>query len=157
MLFAKASKGIPTPRLVHLFGEKIHWSYTARCLGVTLDTRLTWSSPIDQVRSKATQKLGVLGPLLNRRSDLSEIEFCCTSSCSVLWWTTDAPSWGLPLTHFSGYCRWFHSSVYAFLPVHLDTTVAGKFKRICNFHSLPTTSDVWEIRLKVSWCGEPLS
>jgi hypothetical protein len=38
---------------------------------VTLDKRLTWSTDIDQVRKKASQRLGVLGPLLNRRSGLS--------------------------------------------------------------------------------------
>jgi hypothetical protein len=39
--------------------------------GVTLGTRLTWSPHIDQVRNKAAQRLGMLGPLLNRNSDLS--------------------------------------------------------------------------------------
>jgi hypothetical protein len=38
---------------------------------VTLDKRLTWSTDIDQVRKKASQRLGVLGPLLNRRNGLS--------------------------------------------------------------------------------------
>jgi hypothetical protein len=36
---------------------------------VTLDTRLTWSAHIDQMRKR--QKTGILGPLLNRRSGLS--------------------------------------------------------------------------------------
>jgi hypothetical protein len=36
--------------------------------GVTLDKRLTWSSHIDQVKKKVCQRLGVLGPLLDRRS-----------------------------------------------------------------------------------------
>jgi hypothetical protein len=39
--------------------------------GVTLDIRLTWSPDIDQVRKMAAQRLGMLGPLLNRKSDLS--------------------------------------------------------------------------------------
>jgi hypothetical protein len=39
--------------------------------GVTLDTRLTLSPHIDQVRKSAAQKLGMLFPLLNRKSDLS--------------------------------------------------------------------------------------
>jgi hypothetical protein len=47
------------------------WVDTAHCLGVTLDKRLTWPTHIDQVRKKASQRLGVLGPLLNRRSGLS--------------------------------------------------------------------------------------
>jgi hypothetical protein len=38
---------------------------------VTLDKQLTWSTHIDQVRKKAAQRLGELGPLLNRRSGLS--------------------------------------------------------------------------------------
>jgi hypothetical protein len=62
---------IQNPRPVALFGEPIVWVDTARYVGVTLDKRLTWSSHIDQVRKKASQRLGVLGPLLNRSSSLS--------------------------------------------------------------------------------------
>jgi hypothetical protein len=40
-------------------------------MGVTLDTRLTWSPHIDQVRKRTAQKIVMLGPLLNRKSDLS--------------------------------------------------------------------------------------
>jgi hypothetical protein len=69
MLFTR--RRIYTPRPVALFGEPIVWVDTARCLGVTLDKRLTWSTLIGQVRKKASQRLGVLGPLLNRRSGLS--------------------------------------------------------------------------------------
>ena len=39
--------------------------------GVTLGKRLTWSPHIDQVSWKTAQRMGLLGPLLNRRSDLS--------------------------------------------------------------------------------------
>ena len=38
--------------------------------GVTLD-RFTWSSFIDEGRKRAAQKKGILGPLLNGKSDLS--------------------------------------------------------------------------------------
>ena len=38
---------------------------------VTLDTRLTWSTHIDHVRKKSSQRMGMLGPLLHRKSDLS--------------------------------------------------------------------------------------
>jgi hypothetical protein len=69
MLFAR--RRMQTPRPVGLFGEPIVWDDTARYLGVTLDKRLTWSSHIDQVRKKASQRLGVQGRLLNRRSGLS--------------------------------------------------------------------------------------
>jgi hypothetical protein len=39
--------------------------------GVTLDTRLTWSPHIDQVKKRTAQWMGVLGPLMSRTSDLS--------------------------------------------------------------------------------------
>ena len=51
--------------------EPIQWVDTTRYLGVTLDTRLTWSPHTDQVRKRAAQRMGMLGPLLNRKSDLS--------------------------------------------------------------------------------------
>ena len=34
-------------------------------------SRLTWSPHIDQVRKRTAQRMGMLGPLLNRKSDLS--------------------------------------------------------------------------------------
>jgi len=71
MLFAKASRRIPKPRPVQLFGEPIQWRHTTRYLGVTLDTRLTWSTRIDQARKKAAQRLEMLGLLLNRSSGIS--------------------------------------------------------------------------------------
>ena len=71
MLFAKIGRRIPKPRSVQLFGEPIQWVDDARYLGLTLDKRLTWSKHNDQARKKAAQRLGALGPLLNRRSGLS--------------------------------------------------------------------------------------
>jgi hypothetical protein len=38
---------------------------------VTLDTQLIWSAHVNQVGKKEAEILGVLGPLLNRRSGLS--------------------------------------------------------------------------------------
>jgi hypothetical protein len=38
---------------------------------VTLDTRVTWSPHINQARKRTAQRMGVLGRLLNRNSDLS--------------------------------------------------------------------------------------
>jgi hypothetical protein len=38
---------------------------------VTLDKRLTWSPHIDQARKRTAQRLGLLGHLLNRKSELS--------------------------------------------------------------------------------------
>lgn len=71
MLLAKDSWRVSKHRPVQFFGEPIQWVDTACYLGVTLDSRLTWSPHIIQVRKKATQRLGVLCSLLNRRSGLS--------------------------------------------------------------------------------------
>jgi hypothetical protein len=71
MLFAKDAWRVPRPRPVQFLGEPIEWVDTARYLGVTLDSSLTWRPNIVLVRKKASQLLGVLGSLLNRRSGLS--------------------------------------------------------------------------------------
>jgi hypothetical protein len=55
----------------HCSGNPIVWVETARYLGITLDKGLTWSSHVEQVRKKASQRLAVLGSLLNGRSGLS--------------------------------------------------------------------------------------
>ena len=44
---------------------------TTRYLGLTLDSGLTLKPHIHQVKRKASQRLGILSPLLNRRSFLS--------------------------------------------------------------------------------------
>jgi len=54
-----------------LLGEPIEWVDTTRYQVVTLDKGLTWSPHIDQVRKKTAQRMGMLGPLLNSKSDLS--------------------------------------------------------------------------------------
>ena len=56
---------------VTLFGEPIQWVDTTRYLGIILDTRLTWSPHIIQVRKRTAQRMGMLGSLLDRKSDLS--------------------------------------------------------------------------------------
>jgi hypothetical protein len=71
MLFGKTGRRVPQPRPLRLFGEPIEWVDMVRYFGVTLDKRLTWSKPIDHVRKKAAQRLGILGPLLNRRISVS--------------------------------------------------------------------------------------
>jgi len=69
--FARAGRRFIQPRPLTLFGKLIEWVDTTRYLGVTLYTRLTWSPHIDQVRRRTAQRMGMLGPLLNRKSDLS--------------------------------------------------------------------------------------
>ena len=55
----------------HTLREPIQCVETTLYLGVTLDKQLTWSPHIVQVRKKTAQSMGMLGPLLNRKSDLS--------------------------------------------------------------------------------------
>src|SRR5215468_1562918 len=71
MIFARARRRFIQPRPVTLFGEPIQWVDNTRYLGVTLDKRLTWSSHIGQVSKRTAQRMGLLGPLLNRWSELS--------------------------------------------------------------------------------------
>jgi len=71
IILAHAVQRFIQPRPVTLFGEPIEWVETTRYLGVTLDTLLTWSPHIDQVRKRTAQRMGMLVPLLNRKSDLS--------------------------------------------------------------------------------------
>jgi hypothetical protein len=71
VLFAKTARSARQPRPVQFLGEPIQWVQTARYLGVTLLTRLTWSAHVDQVRKRAAQRFGMLGPLLNGGRDLS--------------------------------------------------------------------------------------
>ena len=71
MIFARAGRRFIQPRPVALFGEAIQCVETIRYLGVTLDKRLTWSPHIVQVRKKTAHMMGLLGPLLYRKSDLS--------------------------------------------------------------------------------------
>ena len=71
MISARAGRRFIQPRPVTLFGEPFKWVETTRYLGVTLDKRLIWSPHIVQVRKKTAQRMGMLGPLLNRKSDLS--------------------------------------------------------------------------------------
>jgi hypothetical protein len=71
VIFAKAARRIQKPNAVQFLGEPMQWVKTTRYLGVNLDTHLTWSAHVNQVGKKATQRLGVLGPLPNRRRGLS--------------------------------------------------------------------------------------
>jgi hypothetical protein len=71
VLFVKATPRFRQPRPMQFLGEPIEWVETASYLGVTLDTRLTWSAHVNQVRKNAAQRLGMVSPLLTRRSGLS--------------------------------------------------------------------------------------
>jgi hypothetical protein len=71
MLFSKAGRRISKPRKVQLFGEPNQWVNTTRHLRVTHERPLTLPTHINQARKKAVERLGMLGPLLNRISGFS--------------------------------------------------------------------------------------
>ena len=142
MLFAKTDRRIPKPRSFQLFGEPNQLVDDARYLGVTLDKRLTWSKHIDQVRKKAVQRLGALGPILNRRSGLS-IRKCVLLHKQLIRPVTD---YACPVclsaarSHIKK-LKVLLSSVFALLPMHPGTLVTGKFTMICKSPISPPISD----------------
>jgi hypothetical protein len=71
IIFACAGRRFIQLRPVTLLGETIEWVNRTRYLGGSLNTRLAWSPHIDQVRKRTAQRMGMLGPLLNRKSDFS--------------------------------------------------------------------------------------
>jgi hypothetical protein len=56
VLFAKTARSSRQSRPVQFLGEPIQWVQTARYLGVTLDTRLTWSAHVNQVRKGSARR-----------------------------------------------------------------------------------------------------
>jgi hypothetical protein len=69
MLFT--ARSIQRPKPIQFLGDLIAWVEMARYLELTLDTRLIWSEHMKEAGRKAAQILGVLLPLLHRRSGLS--------------------------------------------------------------------------------------
>jgi hypothetical protein len=78
----------------------------------------------------------------------SAMEFCCTSRWSVLWWTTRSLH-GDPFAHFSGNCRYFSPKCLRIAISARWYISTSKITVIWEFLSLPTTSDLWGIRLKM--------
>ena len=70
LLFSPPRRRIPNPRGLRFLAGEIQWVEPARNLGVTLVSGLTWKPYIEQVRRKASQTLGILSVILNRRRSL---------------------------------------------------------------------------------------
>jgi hypothetical protein len=85
VLFGKNTRCIQRPRPVQRLGAPIQCVDTAWYLGVNLDTRVTFPAHVKQVRGKAAQRLGVLGPSLTGGAVFPLRTACwSTSSSSVL-------------------------------------------------------------------------
>ena len=120
---------------------------------------LIHSSPgqLNQVRKKPAQRLGVLGPLLNRRSSLSirngvllykQLLHPMIECAGTVWWST-AHSHIRKLQVLQSKCLQIATSAPWYSgnkQIHDDM----------GLYSLPTTSDLWEVRLKLADMGNPL-
>ena len=84
MHVAKAGRHISNTWPVQLFGEPMRWFDTDRYLGMTLESRLSWLAYVDQMRKKAAQTQGVLGPLLNRSGLRQKRSSAVDSSWNVM-------------------------------------------------------------------------
>jgi hypothetical protein len=135
VLFFKTATCIRRPRPVQFLGEPMQCVETARHLGMTLDTQLSWSVHANQVGKKAAQRLGVLCPsLIVKGAWPSETVRCSSSSWFAQWWITHVRSGGPLLAAKSGSCKSCNSSVFALWLTHRGTLVTGKFTRIWGFH-----------------------
>jgi hypothetical protein len=109
-------------------------------------------------KKKVAQTLGVLGPFLNWKSCLSIRNGALPHKQLIcLMMNYMCPIWRSATCSHTVNCRCFSPSVFTLLPMHLDTLITSKLTLIWESFSLLTTSDLWEIWLKVSWSGEPLS
>jgi len=120
IIFARAVRHFTQPRPVTLFGEPIQWVDTTRFLGIALDKRLTWSLHIDQVSKKTPQRVGILGPLLNGKSDLSVTNgaLLCKQLIRPM---MDYACRAWRPAPMSGGHRCYNPSVFAWLLVHPGT------------------------------------
>lgn len=72
VLFSKRRKKLVTDvEPVSLFDEDIPWKKESKYLGVVMDRSLNWNAHVDNVVIRVKARLGLLGPLVNRRSALS--------------------------------------------------------------------------------------
>jgi hypothetical protein len=109
---------------VQFLGEPIQWVQTARYLGVTLDTRLTLSAHVNQDSKRAAQRLGMLGPLLNRKSGLS-VGSGVLLYKHLIWIMHSRSADPLPAAMAES-CNCYNPSAFALLTTHLGTLVTCK-------------------------------
>jgi hypothetical protein len=154
MLFVTAARWIRKPKAMQFLGEPID-----RYVGVTLDTRLMWSSHVNQVRRKAARRLGVLGLLLNRRSGLS------VTNCVLLYEQLIRPmtDYACPVCRTAVHSHVRQLQVLQSKCLRLVTNApwyVGKW-HIHEDMGIPLFAGhfraLTEFRLEVSRCGEPLN
>jgi len=146
-IFARAGQRFIQPRPVTLFGEPIEWVDRTRYLEVTLDTRLTRSPHIDQMRKRTAQRMVMLGPLLNRKSDLSVRKGVLLYKQLIrLMMDYAFPAWRSAARSHVRRLQVLKSKCLS-LATGVPWYVTGRYTRTWVFPSLPTTS---EPRLRTS-------
>ena len=109
------------------------------CLAVET---FTWSPHIDQVRKKTVQRTGMLGPLLNRKSDLSIMNgVLLYKQLNRRMMDYACPAWRSAARTHVRRLQVLQSKISALLLVPPGTEVTGRYTRIWVFRSLPTTSE----------------
>jgi hypothetical protein len=141
IIFARAERRFFQPRTVTLFGEPIERFDSTRYLVVTLDKRHIWSPHIDQVRKKTAQLMGMLGPLLKGKSDLS-VRNGVRLYKQLIRLTMD---YACPASRSAARSHVRRVQVLQSKCLRLATGapwyVTGRYTRILVFHVLPTTSE----------------
>jgi hypothetical protein len=138
-----------SPDTSSLSNSEYNWSKQHGISGVSLDTQLTCSAHVSQVGKKEAQGLGVLGPLLNRRSGISVRN-------SVLLYKKHVPSGGSFLAGTSGSCKCCSSAVFALRLTYTGALLTGKFMKIMGFHSRITSEHQQNFGSRLANAGNPL-
>jgi len=139
LIFMRAGRRFIEPLPVTIFGEPIEWVDRTRYLGVTLDTRVTRSPHIDQVRKRTAQRMGMLAPssisdlsfsngvLLHKQLIRPMMDYACPA------WRAAARSHVRRLQVLQTQCLRLAISALWY--------VTGRYTRTWVFHCLPTTSE----------------
>ena len=142
IIFARAGRRFIQSRSMILFGEPINWVDTIRYLGLALDKRLTCSPHIEQVSRRTAQRMGLLGPLLNRRSDLSIMNGVLLYKQLIRPLMDYAcPAWKSADRTDVRRLQVLHSKCLRLVTGAPGTLVTGRFTRIWAFLFSPTTSE----------------
>ena len=140
IIFSRAGRHFIHSRSVTGFGKPTKWVDTTRYVGMTLEKRLIWTPYIDQVSRRTAQRLGLLGPLLNKKSDLF-IRYGDLLYKQLIRQMMDyaCPSGRYAAPRTSGGRRFYNPSASVLLREHPGTLVTGRYTRIWRFHYSQTT------------------
>jgi hypothetical protein len=138
IIFVRAGRRFIQPRPVTLFGEPIQGFYTTRYLRATLGKQ-TWSSHIDRQKENCL-KDGLLGPLLNKKSDLSVRNGILLYKQFIRPMDYACPAWRSAARTHVRRLQVLKSKCLR-LATGAPWYVTGRYTRILVFRCLPTTSE----------------